>query len=221
MKLIAGLLLSSAICLCQAGCGGHVTTLGQSGGSQNKQGASSPDVNQPANEARIEHLSGEAHWGKANSLRDSGRYEAAVKEYNLAIDNGYDTNEVRTEMGIVLAYYLHRHEEAIEQFRIAIQRDETDWRAHWSLTQSLLETQQYKEALNELEVVKRLDPENTSRGFYTYYTAKALDGLGKYYEALKDYEAFLKRAEKIEPNSSRVNEVKARVEAIKGSLNVS
>jgi tetratricopeptide (TPR) repeat protein len=132
----------------------------------------------------------------------------------LAIANGYDTNWVRTELGRILARHLRRHEEAIDEFRVAIQRDKNDWRAHWSLSESLLQMKQYNEALKELQMAKGLDAEGRSNGFYDYYTAKALDGLGRYNEAVQDYEAFLKRAEKVESNSPRVREVKARVEAL-------
>lgn len=159
--------------------------------------------------------SGEDHFAEANILRDRGKYEEAVQEYKLAIANGYDTNWVRTELGRVLARYLGRHEEAIDEFRVAIQRDKNDWRAHWSLSESLLQTKQYDEALKELQTAKSLDAEGRSNGFYDYYTAKALDGLGRYKEAVQDCEAFLKRAERVEPNSPRVREVKARLEALK------
>jgi tetratricopeptide (TPR) repeat protein len=138
----------------------------------------------------------------------------------LAIANGYDTNWLRTELGRVLARYLHRDEEAIEQFRVAIQRDKNDWRGHWLLSESLLETKKYDEVLKELQVAKQLDADGRSNGFYDYYTAKAFDGLGRYDEALKDYQAFLKRAEKVEPNSPRVREVRARVEVLKGKSSV-
>jgi hypothetical protein len=40
--------------------------------------------------------------------------------------------------------------------------------------------------------------------------------LGRREEALKDYEAFLERARKVEPNSPRVREVRASVEALRG-----
>lgn len=215
MKVITGMIVASAICLCQVCCGGQVATLGQGSSSQSKK--AEPNSTDP----RQEQLSGEAHFYRANGLNyGAGKPEAALKEYNLAIENGYDTNELRMEMGRLLARQLHRPEEAIEQFRIVIQRDETEWRAHWPLAKLLLETKQYDEALKELEISKQLDSEGNSNGFYAYYTALALDALGRYDEALKDYEAFLERAKKIEPNSSRADEVKARVEAIKEKLNL-
>jgi len=158
--------------------------------------------------------SGEDHFAEANILRDRGKYEAAVQEYKLAIANGYDTNWVRTELGRILARYPGRHEEAIDEFRIAIERDKNDWRAHWSLSESLLQTKRYDEALKELQMAKSLDAEGRSNGFYDYYTAKALDGLDRYDEALQDYEAFLKRAESVEPNSPRVRELRARLKAL-------
>jgi tetratricopeptide (TPR) repeat protein len=210
------IIFAFAVCFSQICCGRTDSPLGQTG-LQNRQDVSGSPLPQQGNQTDPRKLSGEEHWVRGNILRDQAEYEGAVREYKLAIANGYDTNELRTEMGRILARQLHHHEEAIEQFRIAIQRDEKDWRAHWSLAQSLLETKLYDEALRELEIAKRLDPANTSRGFYTYYTAKALDGLGRYDEALKDYQAFLERAKKVEPNSPRVREVRARVEEIKGT----
>lgn len=177
--------------------------------------AQSANVQQLSKIICQEQLSGEQHYGKANSLAAGLEAEAALREYDCAIEKGYDTVELRIQLGRLLAQQLNRHKEAIEQLRIAVQRDETNWRAHWPLAQSLLNTKQYDKALKELQISKQLDLEGKSEGFYFYYTAIALDGLGRYEEALKDYETFLERAKKIEPNSPRVDEVKARVEIIK------
>jgi tetratricopeptide (TPR) repeat protein len=215
MFKVITIIFAFAVFWVQISCGRADSSLGRTG-LQNRQDVSDSPVPHQVNQTKPRQVSGEEHWVRG----DQTEYEEAAKEYKLAIENGYDTNEVRTEMGRLLARQLHRHEEAIEQFRIAIQRDEKDWRAHWSLAQSLLETKMYDEALRELEMVKRLDPANTSREFYTYYTAKALDGLGRQEEALKEYQVFLERAKKVEPNSPRVREVRARVEVLKGKSSV-
>lgn len=212
------IIFTFAVCAAQICCGSPDSPLGPNG-LPNKQDVPSSPLPQQANQTNPKKLSGEEHWVAGNIARDMAEYEKAVKEYQLAIENGYDTNELRTELGIVLDHYLRRPEEAANHFRVAIERDEKDWRAHWSLANSLLETKQYDEALRELEIVKRLDPQNTSSGFYAYYTAKALDGLGRTDEALEQYEVFLERAKKVEPNSPRVREVRARVEVIKGKSN--
>jgi tetratricopeptide (TPR) repeat protein len=198
-----------SVCLSQTCC---TFTSGEQG---MKSGQATPNFPaSPSLAVSQSQKSGEDHFAEANILRDRGKYEEAVQEYKLAIANGYDTNWLRTELGRVLARYLHRHEEAIEQYRFAIQRDKNEWRAHSLLSDSLLETKQYDEALKELQISKQLDAQGRSNGFYDYYTAKAFDGLGRYDEAVKDYQAFLKRAEKEEPNSPRVREVKARLEAL-------
>jgi tetratricopeptide (TPR) repeat protein len=214
------IMLASAVCLSQVCCGKGAALQGQDNRLPKEQSVSSSPLAQSGNQTNSRTLSGEEHWVKGNFLRDKANYEEAAKEYQLAIDNGYDSNWVRTELGIVLDHYLNRPEEAAGQFRVAIERDEKDWRAHWLLANSLLETKEYDEALKELHIVERLDPKNSSRGFYAYYKAKALDGLGRHDEALKDYQVFLERAKKVEPNSPRVREVRARVEAIKGKSSV-
>lgn len=214
MLLCAKFMMLLSVCLCQC-CAFASSERGM------KSIPSSPNFStSPSPAGSQSQKSGEDHFAEANILRDRGKYEEAVQEYKLAIVKGYDTNWLRTELGRVLARYLHRDKEAIEEFRVAIQRDKNDWRAHSLLSDSLLQTKQYDEALKELLISKQLDAEGRSNGFYDYYTAKAFDGLGRYDKALKDYQAFLKRAEKVEPNSPRVREVRARVEAIKGKSNL-
>lgn len=204
------MMLVFAICLSQSWCG-HCA-------SQQTENKAPTALNSPFAQSsnQTKTISGEEHWIRGNLLRDEAKYEEAAKEYQLAIDNGYDSNWVRTELGIVLEHYLHLPEEAARHYRVAIARDEKDWRAHWSLANVLLETKQFAEALKELQIVKRLDPKNTAAGVYIYETAKALDGLERRNEALKEYEAFLQRAKRVEPNSPRVREVRARVEELKG-----
>ena len=209
------IMLAFSICFAQSWC-----DHGAPPQPQGKEQTASSPVAQYGNQANSKPLSGEEHWIRGNRLRAETKYEEAVKEYQLAIEKGYDSNWVRTELGMVLDHYLHRPEEAIKHFRVAIGRDENDWRAHWSLANSLLETKQFDEAWRELQIVKRLDPKNTAAGLYIYATAKALDGLDRTDEALKEYEAFLKRAEKLEPNSPRVREVRTRVQILKGKLPV-
>jgi len=218
MRRPVEIIFTFAICAGQICCGRADSAVRPSS-LANKQAAPGAPFAQQVNQTNSKKLSGEEHWVAGNIARASAEYEKTVTEYQLAIENGYDTNDVRIELGIVLDHYLHRPEEAATQFRVAIERDEKDWRAHWSLANALLETQQYDEALRELEIVKQLDPQNTSNGFYAYYTAKASDGLGRTNEALEEYEVFLERAKKVEPNSPRVREVRARVEVIKGKSN--
>jgi len=164
-----------------------------------------------SDQTRRRSASGEDHWVRGNVLRDEGKYEEASREYELAIDQGYDDSTIRIELGLILEHYLGRPSEAMSHYRVAIQRDPGDWSAHWSLARALCDAKNYDEALTELETSKQLDPEGRTDGFYTYYTGKTFDALGRRDEALTEYEAFLKRARIVEPESPRVREVRARV----------
>jgi tetratricopeptide (TPR) repeat protein len=212
MRVLIGLLIVSASWLCETGCSERVASSTQS--TQQGEKASSnanPHDNQP--------VSGEDHYYKANNLKEALEPEEALKEYRLALESGYDTVELRIELGSLLAGPLKRQDEAVEQFRIATQRAQGDWRAHWPLAQSLLDTKQYDEALREIEVADGLDPEGHADGFYLFYRAKALDGLERYREALEEYEAFLKRNDDI-GDTPKVHDARERVRNIRRELNV-
>jgi tetratricopeptide (TPR) repeat protein len=217
VKILLGITVILVCCFPQLCCRERVVSSGQDSNLQ-RQATEAANNSDSSNERRQKQLSGEEHFGKANSLKDGLSFEEALREYYLAIENGYDTPELRYEIGSLLAYQLDRHQEAIEQYRIAIQRDHGYWRGHWALAQSLLELKHYREALDELDLVKRLDPNSNDEGFYTYHIAKALDGLERYDEALKEYEGFLNRVENTRPEAPDVIDAKERVKAIREKL---
>lgn len=128
--------------------------------------------------------------------------------------------DLRIDLGELLWDQLNRSEEGLEQFRIAAQRDQGHFRAHSRLAQSLLATKQYDEALREIEVCDRLDPDGRADGFYFFYRAKALDGLDRYREALQQYEAYLKNNDDV-GDISNVLEARERVRTIRQKLNAS
>lgn len=219
MKPVIGFTIILATCLFHMCCNGKAASPDQDMNLKNGNSASGAKMHRQAPEANPDNMSGEEHYGQANNLKQGLESEEALKEYNLAIEKGYDTAELRYELGHLLATQLNRHEDAVEQFRKAVQIDNTNWRAHWALAQSLLEIKRYKEAWDELQIVRRLDPEGESEGHYTYYVAKSLDGLERYNEALNEYEAFLERASKIRPGAPDVREAKARIKVLREKLN--
>lgn len=211
MKILIALMLMLACCFGQTCKNERVASS-----SRSEERAES---NSSANAQGKEPMSGEDHYYRANNLKQALEADEALKEYHLAIENGYDTVELRIELGTLLAGQLKRYEEAVEELRIAARREEGNWRAHWPLSQALLATKQYDEALTEIEASDRLDPEGHADGFYTFYRAKAFDGLERYREALEEYEAFLKHYVEISPGDPDVIEARERIKAIREILN--
>lgn len=212
MKIPVALIVVLVCCLLGHSCSND-RVASSSGSKQGEERVS--NTNRQANEK----MSGEDHYYSANNLKQALEPEEALKEYHLAIENGYDTVELRIQLGTLLAGQLKRHEEAVEQLQIAARRDEGNWRAHWPLAQSLLATKQYDEALKEIEIADSLDPEGHADGFYTLYRARALDGLTRYAEALREYQSFLEHYREIIPKDADVVEARQRVKAIKEQLN--
>jgi tetratricopeptide (TPR) repeat protein len=166
-------------------------------------------------------MTGEEHYYKANALAEQRVQDAAEQaliEYRKALENGYDTLELRIEFGLLLVDQLKQPKEAIEQLRIAIQRDENNWRAHFGLAKALLQAKEYNDALNEIAISERFDKESDISGFYAYYSAKAFEGLNNYQEALIYYEKFLERENRVASGSQRAKEVRERVETIRTKL---
>jgi tetratricopeptide (TPR) repeat protein len=117
--------------------------------------------------------------------------ELAVEQYKKAIAEGYDTVELRLSLGKVLQI-LKRPEEAFEQYRAAIQMDGENSRPHFALALALLNSERYEEALREFEIVKELDAEDYKLGLFSDHIAKCLDYLGRYEDALEEYDAALR-----------------------------
>ena len=210
MKIQMGPTIVLACCLWQTGCCEKVA-------SSSQHTEESEKVVSHAATAGNEQLSGEDHYYRANNLKQALEPEEALKEYDLAIENGYDTVELRIQLGTLLADQLKRPEEALEQLRIAARRDEGNWRTHWQLAQSLLATREYEEALREIEVADSLDPDGHADGFYSFYRAKAFEGLGRYREALREYKGFLKSNDDV-GDTPKVLDARERVTTIRQKL---
>ncbi|MGB8507877.1 MAG: tetratricopeptide repeat protein [Pyrinomonadaceae bacterium] len=220
MKYHIEVILLLILCIWQAGCNNETGLTRQDVNRQDVRASAVVIAPQASNVSYQDKRSGEDHFGEANNLADGRKANEALKEYDLAIARGYDTAELRYEMGSVLASQLNRYEEAVEQFHIAVQRDEKYWRAHWALARALLEIKQYNEALSELDIAKRLDPSAEGLPIYAYYNAKALEGINRYHEALQNYETYLQYEDKIAPNSKEAHEVRERIKTVKEKMNI-
>jgi tetratricopeptide (TPR) repeat protein len=125
--------------------------------------------------------------GNGNSYRHP---DQAIEYYKLAVENGFDTVDLRIEMGILLRQ-LKRYEESAEQLRVAVQMDECDVRAHLSLAYTLLAGGAHADALKEFELLKDLDRRDYEDGLLSIYLGDCLYELGRYGEALKEYRRVL------------------------------
>lgn len=126
--------------------------------------------------------------GNGNSFR---KPERAVEYYRTAIENGYDTADLRVELGKLL-YRLERYEESAEHYRAAVEMDGKDVRARLGLAYGLLARGRHQEALEEFEVLKAIAPEDYRAGILSSHIGACLEAVGRYEEALKEYEAALR-----------------------------
>ena len=150
----------------------------------------------------------------ALSLNSANR-EESVEEYNSMIQQGCDNERLRLQYGLTLGS-LNRWQEAAEQYRNIIKRNPKNWYAHWTLAQTLiLELNQYEEGLNEVEISKQLDDMGDIGFTYDYYTGKALDGLGRYEEAIKHYEIYIRLQSKVWGKEPKLIEAKERIITLK------
>lgn len=120
MNILMAVTIVWACCLCYTSCGERIASSSQHTSERSEKVVSN------ANIAGNEQLTGEEHHYKGNNLRQALEAEEALKEYQLAIENGYDTVELRIELGTLLADPLKRPEEAVEHLRIATERDESN-----------------------------------------------------------------------------------------------
>lgn len=201
-------------CLFQAGCveGG---VSGKRSQSPSNTPAAVTQPNASPDGARQDQLSGEDHWARANGLAREDP-ERALREYRSALDKGYDTVELRIELGGLLMNQLKRPAEAVEHLRVATGRDEKNWRAHWLLAAALLEAERFDEALSEFNISKELDP--SLDGYYGYFIGRSLEGMRRYEEALANYQEFLAHEESISPSGPQVREVNERIETIRKKM---
>jgi tetratricopeptide (TPR) repeat protein len=188
--LILNLVFLVVASLPQVACGERVVSSHR-GGSRNVDAAQDGGDKATNQEVEPQRGSGEDHYNLANELSNDREADEALKEYNLALQAGYDTADLRVELGLLLGDQLKRYPEACEQLRVAAEREPTNLRAHSGLGTFLLLDGRYEEALAELTIADKLDRDSRSYPYYSYEKAKALDALQRYQEALDEYNRFL------------------------------
>lgn len=182
------------------------------------QGLQSSSDKQSAKRPQKESPEGERYYvlGNGNAFR---RPEQAVEYYKTAIEKGFDTLDLRLEMGNLLRF-LKRYDEAVEQLRIAIEMDERDMGPHLSLAYTFLFSGCYEDALKEFDIVKVLDPEDYNDGILSIYIGDCLYEVGRYEEALKEYRAVLRcdcyEDEDANRAKERVDEIERKLKALPG-----
>ena len=106
-------------------------------------------------------LSGQEYYDLGVSLIDQGDYEGAFKAFEMALDLGWETDELYTKLGLVLTN-MGEYEEAIAVYTKAIELDpqvvenwgERGWR--------YLDLGDYNAAIDDLEKTYELYPEDYS-----------------------------------------------------------
>jgi tetratricopeptide (TPR) repeat protein len=218
-------LLSSLIlgaCVGAAACDRSFGSSGQTASRPTGQASPENRVKEGAAAPRQDLASAWEHLHKGQQLLSSGKNEEAVAEYQQAIELGLDRQDTRMDLAEAFTR-LNRNQDAAEQYRLLIRRDDGDWRAHWALAQLLiLKLNDYEEGLREVTISKELDKGDADIAYtYDYYIAKAYDGMGQYDKALDHYKIFMKGEAKNSSGSDELKEVTQRVKEIKEKLRLS
>jgi tetratricopeptide (TPR) repeat protein len=188
MKTFALSMVLLAASLQQVACGERAVSSHR---QESRNDAAALDGGDTAQEVKPQAMSGEDHYNLASDLKHDRQADDSLREYNLALQAGYDTADLRVELGLLLGDQLRRYPEACDQLRIAVQREPRNWRAHSGLGTFLLLDGRYEEALAELTIADKLDPDSRSYPYYSYEKAKAFDALQRYRDALHEYNRFL------------------------------
>ena len=99
-----------------------------------------------------------AHANLAESLRDEGDSDGAVRELSLALDIKPNYREARLNLGSVLLLQ-GRSEDAIAQFQEAVRLYPGYAIAHNNLAEALMERGRLKEAIDHCQTALKLQPE--------------------------------------------------------------
>ncbi|MCO6511015.1 MAG: tetratricopeptide repeat protein [Aridibacter famidurans] len=159
-------------------------------------------------------LSGSDHLQQAWGDLELGYLEAARIAFECAFSKGAGDFEDRLEHLKILVK-LEDYSLAIEKSKQLLAEDPNNWVVHASLAHAYLKSNQFENALREIEVTRSLDPQNQNRVSYLFDRALALDGLNQRAEALDAYVEYCEHATKIEPNSQRYKDAKERINELK------
>jgi len=138
-------------------------------------------------------LPGKAIWSYSNSL-------------DLAMQNGMDSAELRLNIGNTLTK-LNKLDDAIFNYRRAIEIDPKLARAHFNLGRALIAKGEAGAAYDELERSAQLNLQDST---LSYYRGLALQAMGKTAAAREQLTIFLKEV----PETPDTEELRARVTAL-------
>lgn len=135
----------------------------------------------------------EGYFWQGIALDEMGRYEEAANAYEQAIhkalERGMDSAEIRVDLANVLLK-AHRLDEAIAQYKKAIDIDGRLVLAHLNLARAYIERGDWQLALDNLDRSSELG----FRGAHLpYYRAKALSGLGRKGESARQVEVLMQQ----------------------------
>ena len=123
------------------------------------------------------------YFDKGFDLSKLKRYEEAIEQYKLAIQDETSYSSAYNNMGVALNE-LKRYEEAIEQYKLALQYNPSHSTAYYNMGNSLDELKRYEEAIEQFKLAIRYNPSN-STAFYSM--GVALRKLKRYKEAIEQY----------------------------------
>lgn len=152
----------------------------------------------------------EGYFWQGVAFDEMGQYPPAISAYreSLAKSTGrnMDAAEVRVNLGNVLLK-SHLVDDAIAEYRKAIEMDGREWRGHLNLARALIEKKDYSAALEELDLCADLHFNGMQ---LPYYRAKAFLGLGKTAEAAVQVDKLMQRT----PEGSQRNHLTQEFKAI-------
>jgi tetratricopeptide (TPR) repeat protein len=150
------------------------------------------------------------HFWLGLALDESGDPVHAILSYSnslqAAAKNGRDSAQLRINIGNTYMR-LRKPDEAILNYRRAIELEPESIKAHESLSQALLKSNRPKEALAELDKCAQLGAADPT---LNYYRALALKSAGQERDARSQMEVFLKAL----PNTAESHSLKSQIREI-------
>ncbi len=147
----------------------------------------------------VNHQSGDyfAHNNLGNALKDAGRFEDAIQQYeqSLQLRPAYATSHYN--LGIALAH-LGRMQEAVEQYQQALKLKPDDADTYNNLGNALLSLGRVPEAIEQYQNAKRIKPD-----YFDAYNGlgAALLASGRPREAAEQYQQALR----LKPDDATIN----------------
>ena len=129
----------------------------------------------------------EPHVSQALLMMNDWDWSGADREFKRAFERNLNLAEAHLNYANLLSRF-GRHEEAIAEVRRAQQIDPLDLRMRAGEPVSLFFARRYDEALQKLDSLLKLAPDNETAVIFRAYT---YDAVGKYNEAIADYKKFV------------------------------